>query len=60
MEQQSWDDGGTKSILPLERGKATFDVKRMMGILDGDPKATSAGSVNICLFFCCFDKQKDT
>ena len=40
MEQQSWDDGGTKNILPLERGKATFDVKRMMGILDGDPKAT--------------------
>ena len=33
MEQQSWDDGGTKNILPNERGKATFDVKRMMGIL---------------------------
>ena len=40
MEPQSWEDGGTQNILPLERAGATFDVKRMMGILDGNPKAT--------------------
>ena len=35
MEPQSWENGGTQNILPLERARATFDVKRMMGILTG-------------------------
>ena len=37
---QSWNDGGTAHILPLERGKATFSVERLTNILDGGEEFT--------------------
>jgi hypothetical protein len=30
-----WNDGGTASVLPAERARATFDVEAMMSLLDG-------------------------
>jgi len=35
---KSWYSGGTASVLPSERAKATFDVDTMATILDGDKK----------------------
>lgn len=40
MGHQSWSSGGTADVLPAERARCSFDVGRMMGILDGDKKST--------------------
>ena len=37
---QSWNNGGTDHILPLERSRASFDVEKMTYILDGGEKET--------------------
>jgi len=40
-ETQSRNSGGTAGILPAERKKATFDVERLINVLDGGAERTA-------------------